>query len=233
MISLVGLDGDDTLWHNETIFSLTHERFRSLLAPYVHGDRVDERMLECERANLRLYGYGVKAFTLSMIETAVALTDGRVTAAEISVLLDLGKEMLDHPVELLDGVEAAVEELSGSHRLVLVTKGDLFNQESKLSRTGLGDRFSGIEIVSEKDEKTYRSVLRRYDTAPEEFVMVGNSLRSDVLPVVSIGGRAVHVPYEVTWALEEAEVGDEHAGRWWHLDSLSGLVPLLEWLDAA
>src|SRR5207302_1743766 len=149
--------------------------------------------------NLRLFGYGVKAFTLSTIETAIEVTHGSVTADEIQAILDFGKELLDHPVQLLDGVAAAIDGLAGK-RLVLITKGDLFHQEAKVAGSGLGDRFSSIEIVSEKDQATYRRVLHRLGVAPEQFVMVGNSLRSDVAPVVALGGRGVHVPYTHVWA---------------------------------
>lgn len=233
VIRVVGLDGDDTLWHNEWVFSITQERFRALLAPHVEGELVDDCLLATERRNLASFGYGVKSFVLSMIETAIECTDGRVTAGDIAEIIAAGKAMLEHPVELLEGVEDAIDALGDRYRLVLVTKGDLFDQESKLARSGLAERFDSVEVVSEKDERTYRAVLARQEARPEEFVMVGNSLRSDVLPVVAIGARAVHVPYAITWALEHAEAGVEHDGRWWPLDSLTGLAPLLAELDRA
>jgi putative hydrolase of the HAD superfamily len=161
-----------------------------------------------ERANLELFGYGIKGFTLSMIETAIEVSRGEVSTSAIAELLRLGKEMLAHPVELLDGVADAVEALAEHHRLVLITKGDLIHQETKIARSGLADRFERIEIVSEKDPATYRAILDRMDVAPERFLMVGNSVRSDVLPVLELGGHAVHVPYEITWS---HEVVDDHA----------------------
>ncbi|HSK38631.1 MAG TPA: HAD family hydrolase [Arenibaculum sp.] len=201
----IGFDGDDTLWHNETIFSMTQEKFREMLGPLSGSADPDERLLAVERANLRLFGYGIKGFVLSMIETAIEVTQGRIAAHDIQRLIDFGKAMLDHPVELLDGVTETLEALSSAHDLILITKGDLFDQESKLARSGLIPRFAAIEIVSEKDPATYRRVLGRHGIDPARFVMIGNSLRSDVLPVIEIGGRAIHVPYHVTWAHEHVE----------------------------
>lgn len=226
-VTLVGFDGDDTLWHNETIFSMTQQRFEALLAPYVGGADISQRLLATERENVTIFGYGVKGFTLSMIETAIEVTDGRVEADDLRMILELGKEMLRHPTELLEGAREAVESIAGRHRVVLITKGDLFDQESKLARSGLGDLFDAVEIVSEKDDDRYRRVLRDLDVEPSEFVMVGNSMRSDVLPVTAIGARAVHVPYHVTWALEEVAIADEPSGGWWRIDHLSELPALL------
>jgi putative hydrolase of the HAD superfamily len=230
-IEVVAFDGDDTLWHNETIFSMTQERFERLLSPYVDASAVHERMLATERENVALFGYGIKGFTLSMIETAIEITDGRVTSREISTIVEFGKEMLQHPTELLDGAREAIELMATRARVLLITKGDLFDQESKLARSGLGELFDGIEIVSEKDEARYERVLAQHGVAPERFLMVGNSMRSDVLPVVRIGGRAVHVPYEVTWALEELDDDEVPAGAWWriaHLSELPAIVSLAE-----
>lgn len=224
MIDTIGFDGDDTLWHNESLFSMTQERFRALLAHAADPADLDRRLLEAERANLRVYGYGIKGFVLSMIETAIAVTDGRVPARDLQSLIEFGKAMLDHPVELLPGVAEVVEALSSRHRLILVTKGDLFDQESKIARSGLAERFDAVEIVSEKDPATYRRVLARHGVDPARFVMVGNSVRSDILPVLSIGAHAVHVPYAITWAHEEAEPPDEHYRR---IDSVLDLPPLL------
>jgi putative hydrolase of the HAD superfamily len=208
MIDAIGFDGDDTLWHNEPIFSMTQARFRELLAHVVDPKEIDRRLLETERKNLRLFGYGVKGFTLSMIETAIEVSGGRVPASDIQAILDAGKAMLDHPVELLAGVRETLEALAPSHDLWLITKGDLFDQESKLARSGLAPLFDAVEIVSEKDPSAYRRILERRAVPADRFVMVGNSIRSDVLPVRAIGARAVHVHYPVTWALEEVE----HAG---------------------
>ncbi|HEY0833922.1 MAG TPA: HAD family hydrolase [Azospirillum sp.] len=201
----IAFDGDDTLWHNESLFSMTQDRFRALLAHAVDPADLDRRLLDTERANLRFYGYGIKGFVLSMIETAIDITDAKVDPRALRSLVDFGKAMLEHPVELLDGVAEVVEALSARYRLLLITKGDLFDQESKVARSGLAERFHAVEIVSEKDPDTYRRILERHGVAPSRFVMVGNSVRSDVLPVLAIGGHAVHVPYHLTWAHEHAE----------------------------
>jgi len=224
-VEVVGLDGDDTLWRNEEYFAASQQAFRDLLAPYVNGDvDVDERLEAKERANLELFGYGVKGFTLSLIETAVEVTAGRVSGAVVQALLDLGKGMLQQPVELIDGVAETIPVLAEQHRLIVITKGDLWNQEQKLARSGLAELMAGVEIVAEKDLATYRRILRRYDVDPATFVMVGNSVRSDILPVIEAGGRAVHIPHELTWALEVAE----HDGS---VPTLHSIKELPAWLD--
>jgi putative hydrolase of the HAD superfamily len=207
MIEVIALDGDDTLWHSEQLFADTQAAFRELLAPYVDldDDALDARLVEVERRNLPTFGYGVKAFTLSLIETAIEITKGEIPSRDLQAVLDLGKVLLDHPVQLLDGVAEAVDALSDRHRVMVVTKGDLLHQESKVARSGLAEVLWQVEIVSEKDAATYQRVLRRWNIDPASFVMVGNSVRSDVLPVLAIGARAVHVPYHLTWVLEEAE----------------------------
>lgn len=227
-IDVVAFDGDDTLWHNETIFSMTQERFEALLEPYVEPKHLHDRMLATERCNVSMFGYGIKGFTLSMIETAIEMTNGRVTTGEISALLDFGKAMLAHPVELLDGVREAIEATAARCRVLLITKGDLFDQESKLARSGLGELFDGIEIVSEKDEARYRRVLREHSVAPDRFLMVGNSMRSDIVPVVRIGAHAIHVPYHVTWALEEIDPAEVPADGWSRIESLAQLPVALD-----
>jgi putative hydrolase of the HAD superfamily len=204
-ITTVGLDADDTLWHNETIFRLTHARFGDLLAE--HGDEptIEARLAETEQRNLRLYGYGVKGFTLSMIETAMELTNGQAPPHVVREILAAGREMLAHPVETLPGVDQVIADLSENYRLVLITKGDLLDQERKLAASGLGDRFSAVEIVSEKDRATYERVFSRHGTGATEAVMVGNSMKSDVLPAIAAGAYGVHIPYAVTWAHELAD----------------------------
>ncbi|WP_448204410.1 HAD family hydrolase [Azospirillum sp. sgz302134] len=224
MIDTIAFDGDDTLWHNESLFSMTQERFRALLSHAADPADIDRRLLRAERENLRVYGYGIKGFVLSMIETAVDLTDGRIGGRDIQSLIDFGKAMLEHPVDLLDGVAEVVEALSGRYRLMLITKGDLFDQESKIARSGLAERFNAVEIVSEKDPETYGRLLGKHGVDPARFVMVGNSVRSDVLPVLAVGGHAVHVPYHVTWAHEEAEPPTENYRR---IDTVRDLPPLL------
>jgi putative hydrolase of the HAD superfamily len=212
-VEVVGLDGDDTLWHSEQLFVDTQARFRELLAPHVDldGPALDARLVEVERRNLDTFGYGVKAFTLSLIETAIEVTDGALPGRDVQAILDLGRQLLDHPVQLLDGVLDAVDALTDRYRVMVVTKGDLLHQESKVARSGLAEHLWAVEIVSEKDEASYRRVLERNGVDPEGFVMVGNSVRSDVLPVLAVGGRAVHIPYHVTWELEHAEADpDRH-----------------------
>jgi putative hydrolase of the HAD superfamily len=224
----VGLDGDDTLWHNETRFHLTQTALRDLLRRHVPDADIDSHLAQVEMRNLGLYGYGVKAFTLSMLETAIQVTEGRIATADLEVILSWGKKMLAEPTELLDGVEEALREVSSRYELLLITKGDLFDQESKLARSGLADMFSGVEILSEKNVDAYRAVLRRRHIEPDEFVMVGNSLRSDIAPVVAHGARAVHIPYPLTWSHEQVPE-DAMPGEGWHrLASISELAALLD-----
>ena len=205
---------------------LTHERFRALVAPYGDDEGLDDLLFATEMANLALFGYGVKAFTLSMIETAIELSGGRIPGTEIQRIIDAGKDMLSHPVDLLEGVEATLDALHGQYRMMVITKGDLFDQESKVARSGLAERFWRVAIVAEKDPPTYRRVLDAHGIDPAGFVMVGNSVPSDILPVVEIGARAVHVPHELTWAHEAGEA--VQSPRVWNLDRLTDLPALLE-----
>jgi putative hydrolase of the HAD superfamily len=229
-ITVVGLDGDDTLWHNETRFNVTQGELRDLLRRHVPDADVDTHLADTEMRNLGMYGYGVKAFTLSMIETAIQVTRGKIPATDLEVILGWGKRMLMEPTELLDGVEMTLKLLGKRYDLLLITKGDLFDQESKLARSGLAGLFLGVEIVSEKDFESYRRILERRGIKPVEFVMVGNSLRSDVVPVLELGARAVHIPYEVTWHHEH--VPDESLPRdgWYRIDSITELSRLLDTL---
>lgn len=226
-VRVVGFDGDDTLWHSETRFTVTQDDFRELVHGHVPEVDVDTRLAEVERQNLSIYGYGVKSFTLSMLETAIELTKSRIPASDLEVILGWGKRMLMEPIELLEGVEATLRQLGGSYDLLLITKGDLFNQESKLAQSGLSEHFSGIEIVSEKNADTYRGVFKRHGIRPEDFVMVGNSLRSDVVPVVALGARAVHIPYEVTWQHEHISEDELPREGWSRLTEIKGLPALL------
>ena len=233
-IEVVAFDGDDTLWHSESHFVDAHERFCALIAPYV-DDRalVDEHVVATERDNLALYGYGAKAFTLSLVESALMLTDSRITGEEIRAILDIGKGLLEHPVELLDGVEDVVAELAGTgRRLIVVTKGDLFHQEAKVAGSGLADRFDRVEIVSEKNADTYRRVMDAVDVTPGGFLMIGNSVRSDVLPVVELGGHAAHLPYTYTWELEVVPDADAARQGFHELSSIRELPALVERLSA-
>jgi putative hydrolase of the HAD superfamily len=206
---VIGFDGDDTLWHNEQLFADTQQQLRELLGRYADMTTIDSKLLEIERRNLAIFGYGVKGFIVSMIETAIEISDAKVDARDIHRIVMLGKALLEHPTALLDGVRDVVEELASRHRLILVTKGDLLHQETKVAASGLADLFWQIEIVSEKDPPTYRRLLERHSVAPVDFVMIGNSVASDILPVLAIGGRAVHVPYHITWALEVVAADNE------------------------
>ncbi len=227
-VRVVGFDGDDTLWHSETRFHVTQGEFHELLKQHVPEADADRRLAEMELKNLGIYGYGVKSFTLSMLETAIELTEGQIPASDLKVILGWGKRMLMEPTELLDGVEETLHKLSPSYDMLLITKGDLFDQESKLAQSGLGDLFLGVEILTEKNVDTYRGVFRRRSIQPKDFVMVGNSLRSDVVPVVSLGGHAVHIPYEVTWDHEHVPEEEMPKEGWRRIASIRELPGLLE-----
>jgi putative hydrolase of the HAD superfamily len=210
MISAIGFDGDDTLWQSETQFHVTQARVRELLADEVPADVLDRRLLEVEKANLELYGYGAKAYTLSLIETAIDLAGSRLSIGDVQALLDAGKDLLAHPIELLPGAREAVEAAKAlGLAVLLVTKGDLFHQESKVARSGFGDLVDHVEVVAEKDAATYAKVLARHGVDPAAFLMVGNSLKSDCAPVLVLGGRAAFVPHPLTWALEHPDDEDE------------------------
>ena len=225
-ITTVGLDADDTLWHNETIFRLTQARFLDLLSTHAETATTEARLAEVERRNLRLYGYGIKGFTLSMIETAMELCEGDAPASVVREILAAGREMIAHPVETLPGVDETVTQLAETYRLVLITKGDLLDQERKLAASGLGDLFAAVEIVSEKDRGTYDRVFARHGTGAEEAVMVGNSMKSDVLPALEAGAFAVHIPYHVTWAHELADAPEGHA----RYGALEAIADLPDWI---
>jgi len=226
-VTTVGVDADDTLWHCESLFRLTHQRFVGLLAE--HGDeaRIEAQLAATEKRNLRVYGYGAKGFTLSMIETALELTDGAVSTRVIREILAAGREMLTEPVEPLPGVEHALATLSERYRLVLITKGDLLHQEQKLAASGLGDLFAAVEIVSEKDADTYRRVFERHGTGAGQAVMAGNSMRSDILPALEAGAWGALIPYPLVWAHEAAQAPVGHE-RYVELASISELPA---WVD--
>lgn len=221
----MGLDADDTLWHSEVYFERTERRFIELVGRYVDADvDVAKALVDVEHRNLGRYGYGIKGFTLSMLEAAIEATDGAIGTEELGQILAAGRTMLDHPVDLIDGVDEAITALADAgYRLVLVTKGDLHHQEHKIRASGLADRFERLEIVADKDPATYRRVVAALGVTPEQFAMVGNSVRSDVLPVLEIGAHAVHVPYHLTWAHEHAD----HDGT---VPTLTTIADLPTWL---
>ncbi|WP_421694252.1 HAD family hydrolase [Aestuariivirga sp.] len=225
-ISTIGFDADDTLWQNETFFRLTEQRFAELLSEHGEHQVISARLLEAERRNLAFYGYGVKGFTLSMIETAVEVTNGQVSASVIGEILSFGRQMLQNPVEALPHAEETLAALSGRYNIVLITKGDLFDQERKLAQSGLGAYFNAVEIVSDKSADTYARIFSRHGDGPERAVMVGNSLKSDVVPAIRAGSWGVYVPHELTWVLEH-EDAPEGDPRFRRIESLAELPALI------
>ncbi|MEM1339549.1 MAG: HAD family hydrolase [Bacteroidota bacterium] len=201
-IKVIGFDADDTLWVNETYFRTTEERFAELLESYETKNKVDQELFKMEMQNLELYGYGIKGFMLSMIESALDLSNNTIPQRTILEILRLGKAMISHPVELLDGVEEVLQHLEKRYRLIVLTKGDLLDQERKLERSGLTRYFHHVEVLSEKKEENYRNLLEHLEIHIEEFLMIGNSLKSDVIPIINLGGNAIHVPFHTTWAHE-------------------------------
>jgi putative hydrolase of the HAD superfamily len=216
-IRLVGFDGDDTLWRSQDYYDTAQAEFERIVAGYVDLDDAHDRLYAVEKRNLALFGYGAKGMTLSMLEAAIGITEARIAAADLQRIVELGKSLLRHPVELMPGIREAVAAIALDHDVVLITKGDLFHQEAKVRESGLADLFPRIEVVSEKDTATYARVLAEFDLAPSQFAMIGNSLRSDIVPVLELGGWGVHMPYHVTWAHEtEADLRDDLAGRMRH-----------------
>ncbi|MBT8286113.1 MAG: HAD family hydrolase [Flavobacteriaceae bacterium] len=225
-IKVIGFDADDTLWVNETYFREAEEEFTSLLENYETKNKIDQELFRTEIDNLDLYGYGIKSFTLSMIESALDISNNQVSQTTLSKILNLGKRMIAHPVELLDDVEEVLKELADKYRLIVLTKGDLLDQERKLDRSGLSEYFHHVEVLSDKKEMNYKNLLDHLEIGVEEFLMIGNSLKSDVLPILAIGAKAVHVPFHTTWAHEEVDPS-VHTND--HL-TLSGIKDILKYL---
>ena len=226
-IRLICLDADDTLWGHESYFQDASRRYLELLSPHATGEEAERRLIEAENRNLHIYGYGVKGFTLSMLETALEIAGDQLAAATTRAILDIGRELMRHPITLIEGVAEALGPLGERGQLVLVTKGDLFHQEAKLAASGLGDRFSGVEIVSDKTIETYQRIFARYGAKPEEAVIAGNSLRSDIWPALKAGAWAAHIPHEFEWAHERAE---DPAGQG-RFVTLASLRELTAWVD--
>ena len=231
-LKMIGFDGDDTLWRSEDYFAHAQQVFESIVAPYVdlRGDALHARLYAVEKRNLAVFGYGVKGMALSMIESAIEISDARIAARDIHRIVELAQSMLRHPVELLPGVREAVASVAARWPVVLITKGDLFHQEAKVRESGLSDLFHRIEIVSEKDTATYARLLEEFGIGAHEFAMVGNSLRSDIAPVVALGGYGVHVPYHLTW-VHEREASVDAPERVRALDDASGLYATLHALE--
>jgi len=233
MIELVGFDGDDTLWHSEGYYQGAHAEFERIVGHYVDLEnlRLHDRLLETERRNIKLFGYGAKGMTLSMLEAAIDVTESRISAADLHRIIAIGKDVLAHPVDLLPGIREAVEAVASRYRVVLITKGDLFHQEQKVASCGLAGLFQRIEIVSEKDEPAYRRVLGECAVPMERFAMIGNSLRSDIAPVVTLGGWGVYMPYHITWAHEADTDFADSSPRVVRIDGATGIPGALAELD--
>ena len=223
-IKVIGFDADDTLWVNETYFRDAEEEVGQLLSHYETPNKIDQELFRMEIVNLPTYGYGVKGFILSMIELAVELSNGTVSNAIISKILTIGKDMINEPIELLDGVEEVLKVLSKDYRLIVATKGDLLDQERKLEKSGLLKYFHHIEVLSEKHEINYTQLLKRLDIEPESFLMVGNSLKSDILPLVKIGSQAIHVPFHTTWEHEKVTEKEANGSDYKTVESLTEIL---------
>ncbi|MDB4402242.1 HAD family hydrolase [Algibacter sp.] len=226
-IKVIGFDADDTLWVNETYFREAEKKFTNLLSQYETPNKIDQELFRMEMDNLPLYGYGVKAFTLSMVESALELSNYNISTKTIEAILNIGKDMLNKPVELLEGVEEVLKVLSKKYRLILATKGDLLDQEQKLEKSGLTDYFHHIEVLSDKKEANYSKLLNHLDINPSEFLMIGNSLKSDILPLVNIKAHAIHVPFHTTWAHEEVTEEETNGKNYKTINSLTSLLKLL------
>jgi putative hydrolase of the HAD superfamily len=229
-VSTIGFDADDTLWQNETFYRITQERFADLLSDYTDADHLHSRLLAAERRNLGHYGFGIKGFMLSMIETAIEVTESRVPASVISEILAAGQEMLAHPIELLPHAGEVVRELSETHTLVLITKGDLLDQERKLAQSGLGEYFDAVEIVSDKKPPVYSRAFAAHGQGAERAMMIGNSMRSDVIPALEAGAWGVFVPHGLTWEIEHAAAPDDHP-RFRELEHLGDVLALLDEIE--
>lgn len=225
-IKVIGFDADDTLWVNEPYFQEVEQQFCKIMKQYLSEVETSKELFKTEMQNLEIYGFGAKGFILAIIETALRVTEGKITSPEISRILDIGKTLLTMPIQLLNGVEKVLQQLQGKYKLILATKGDLLDQERKLQKSGLIGYFHHIEIMSDKHENNYRKLLAHLDIQPEEFLMVGNSVKSDILPVVNIGAKAIHIPFEVTWQHESHHESPENVA-FTSVSSISEILNLL------
>ena len=230
-LTTIGFDADDTLWHNERFFRMTQDRFAELLGDFTEKSHLEERLLEAEKRNLGHYGFGVKGFVLSMIETAIEVTEERVPASVISALIAEGRDMLSHPIDLLPHAAETVGFCAEHYRVLLITKGDLLDQERKLAQSGLGDMFDGVEIVSDKNRPIYEEIFNRLGSGSSEGMMIGNSMKSDVLPMVEAGGWGLYVPHGLTWELEKADPPKD-AEKFRQIDSLGEVPTIIEGIGA-
>jgi putative hydrolase of the HAD superfamily len=229
-LDLIAFDADDTLWHNLVHFDKAERKFGEMFSNYLPADEAMARVMATERRNIPIYGFGVKSFTLSMIETAIEISGGKVEAATIAKLMAMGRDMLDHEIELLPHVEDTLKALHGEFKLLLITKGDLYHQERKVLASGLAHYFEGVEIVSDKKPQTYVKICNRYGGTTARTAMIGNSIKSDVLPMIAAGGYGVYVPFEILWAHEHEEVPVD-TPRFFEVKDLSEVVGLVMALD--
>ena len=227
-IKIIAFDADDTLWVNEPLFRINEEKFDSLLKDYISDDKITSKLYDTEIKNLKHFGYGIKGFIISMIETAIELTNGEIKGCDLKKIIDWGKDQIDHPVNVLDSVESVLKTLKSKYRLMIITKGDLFDQESKIARSGLADYFDVIEIVSEKDNNTYSSLLKKHNIDSSELLMVGNSLKSDILPLVKLGAKAIHIPFHTTWVHEEVNSKDLDNSEYITLDKIIDILKIVQ-----
>jgi putative hydrolase of the HAD superfamily len=223
-IKVIGFDADDTLWVNETYFREAEEQVGYLLSHYETPNKIDQELFKMEMKNLPIYGYGVKGFVLSMIEMAVELSNKTVSSKIIEAILDIGKDMINRPIELLEGVEAVLKTLSRDYKLIVATKGDLLDQERKLEKSGLINYFHHVEVLSEKQEANYAKLLKHLDIEPSEFLMIGNSLKSDILPLINIGAEAIHIPFHTTWQHEMVSKNEANGAQFKTVDSLKDIL---------
>ncbi|MHC1703794.1 MAG: HAD family hydrolase [Tenuifilaceae bacterium] len=226
-IKVIGFDADDTLWVNEPYYRETEDKFCELLKEYLPKEEINKELFNTEINNLELYGYGIKAFTLSLVETAIRISDSKVPASTIEEIIRLGKEQLNKPNHLLDGVKPVLEALKSNYKLIVATKGDLLDQEKKLKKSSLSQYFHHIEIMSDKQEQNYKDLLKHLEIEPEEFLMVGNSLKSDIMPILNLGGYGVYIPFHITWQHEYHDEGDIQNEKFYKLLSIDELPRLL------
>lgn len=226
-IKVIGFDADDTLWVNETYYREAELEFAKLLSQYETANKIDQELFKVEMKNLDMYGYGIKSFILSMVESALEISNNEISVKSVNAILTIGKSMINKPIELLDGVEEVLEILSKKYRLILATKGDLLDQERKLKRSGLNNYFHHIEVLSDKKESNYSKLLNHLDIDPTEFLMIGNSLKSDILPLVNINANAIHVPFHTTWAHEQVTEEETNGKEYKTVKSLKDIIPFL------
>ena len=225
-IKVIAFDADDTLWVNETYFREAENEFANLLAKYETKNKIDQELFKTEIRNLHHYGYGIKGFILSMIECALELSNYQINQKTIESILNIGKEMLDKPIDLLDGIEEVLQSLQGKYKLIVATKGDLLDQERKLEKSNLLKYFHHIEVMSDKKEKDYSKLIKHLDIKPSQFLMIGNSLKSDVLPLIKLGASAIHVPFHTTWVHEEVSVQDSLKATFKTVSNIKDVITL-------